>query len=142
MLRAARPTFASATAPRLALGLALSFLAWLVVLSHLASTLHFALISHEICADHGELVHGSAALEPHGEAHESGPAASPGDTHPGHDHCAELGRRNEHVAVLATPGLEIACVVTHSEPRVDAGTVVRPARSRLLLSAPKQSPPA
>ena len=36
--------------------------AWLVSISHAAAVLHFALISHQICAAHGEVVHADASV--------------------------------------------------------------------------------
>lgn len=114
--------------------------AWLVVVAQLATALHFALISHRICAEHGELEHGSASVQRpvvvrHGNVITTGGIASD------HDHCPLLSRRIERAALLHTPGVRVpdvpftlASAIVHANGRV-------PTRGELLLSAPKQSPP-
>jgi hypothetical protein len=132
----------SHSAPRgLALGIVTAFVAWLSVLAHLAGTLHFALISHEICADHGELVHRAEA--PSGERHHArGPAALPAGEHQAHDHCPLVGRRHDQVAVAAPPTVQIVAAPVALAPAVSEGRTSAPSRAALLLTAPKQSPPA
>ncbi|HEV8548767.1 MAG TPA: hypothetical protein VGQ57_07065 [Polyangiaceae bacterium] len=141
MERRARPGSWRPSARSVALGVFSAFVAWLVVLAHLTSTLHFALISHEVCAAHGELVHAQrrAALAHPANGHES--AALPGDADPAHDHCPLVGSRHEHATLVAAPDF-----VTASAPHLAAlsapGVQVHPSRAALLLAAPKQSPPA
>jgi len=126
---------------RVVLGLAAVLAAWVVVLAQLASTLHFALISHEVCAQHGELLHRASELVAHPSHHDAGAAALPGGLDAEHDHCPLLGRRHDHEAVLASPRLELAPPLATLEPAGREGLAVTPSRTRLLLSAPKQSPP-
>ncbi len=114
--------------------------AWAVVVAQLTTALHFALISHEVCADHGELVHGSPGVRHlRSRAHET--VATTGAAQTEHEHCPLLSRRLERTAVLDVPGVrlpDVACTfvsgVVHASGRL-------PTRSELLLSAPKQSPP-
>ena len=136
--RNARPL----AAPRVfALGVLTAFVAWLGVAAHLAGTLHFALISHEICADHGELVHRASA--PGSDHHRaSGPVAVPSSDGEEHDHCPVAGRRHDHVAVFAAPGVLVAPALVAPAPASPASSLVAPSRKALLLAAPKQSPPA
>lgn len=141
MSRSPRPA-RTHVAPRVfALGVLTAFVAWLGVLAHLAGTLHFALISHEICAAHGELVHrASATAAEHGRA--SGPAAAPSSAGEEHDHCPVAGRRHEQVALGEAPAVHVAPAPRVLTPVVGASAGVVPSRDALLLTAPKQSPPA
>jgi hypothetical protein len=115
--------------------------AWLVVLTHLTAALHFVLVSHEICADHGELVHRSASVH-HAVIAARGTVATPGGEYAEDEHCPVFGRRLEQAAVLNAPGVRLPPIpfalvreFFHASERV-------PSRSELLLAAPKQSPPA
>lgn len=129
---------------RVLLALMTTAAAWLVVVSHLTTALHFALISHEICADHGELVHGTSAshrrvnIDP---TKRENVAALPGGEEAGHDHCPVLSRRLEHTAILAGPSVRLSSVA----PACTGVSATRdgavPSRSARLLAAPKQSPP-
>ena len=141
MLRSRRPA-RSLAAPRVfALGVLTAFVAWLGVVAHLAGTLHFALISHEICADHGELVHRASAsgAEHH---HARGPVATPSGADDEHDHCPVAGRRHDQLAVGEAPVVQVAEAPVALAPSVSTGALVVPSRAALLLAAPKQSPPA
>jgi hypothetical protein len=115
--------------------------AWLVVACQLSTALHFALISHHYCAAHGELVHGVAvAAEPTEAA--ADPSALPGGQQESDDHCPVLSRRVDRVAIVGAtsdrlPPVPIACAL----PAVERDVLVV-SRGELLLTAPKQSPPA
>jgi hypothetical protein len=137
-----RAPFSSSALGRVTLGIALSTVAWLVVLAHLASTLHFALISHEICAAHGELLHRASASGEHPSQHPAGTALLPGGADAEHDHCPVVGRRHDQVALVAPTPVEIAPAVILHAPSGSEGASVEPSRALLLLTAPKQSPPA
>ncbi|HEX5100808.1 MAG TPA: hypothetical protein VFV94_14960 [Polyangiaceae bacterium] len=126
---------------RVLLGLAVVLAAWVVVLAQLASTLHFALISHEICAQHGELLHRASGLVAHPSHHEPGAAALPAGIDAEHDHCPLLGRRHDQATALASPRLELAPPLATLDAARREGLTLTPSRARLLLSAPKQSPP-
>jgi len=127
---------------RLALGLAAATVAWVVVLAQLATTLHFALISHEICAAHGELLHGAKASDELPRHHAAGSAVLPGGADAEHDHCPLLGRRHDHVALVAPPSVEPAPSLPAPAANCGEGDRVEPSRALILLTAPKQSPPA
>jgi hypothetical protein len=114
--------------------------AWLVTLSHGATALHFALISHEICADHGEVVHAQARAA-HAAHHASTTSALPGGEHSGHDHCPLMGRRVEQSAFLPAPELRVEGLDFLSARAAVEGVTVARSRAELLLFAPKQSPP-
>lgn len=125
---------------RLLLGMLAGVATWLVLLSHLAASLHFALISHEVCAVHGELVHASASHERPQSASKHSEVT--GTAHAEHEHCPLVGRRHEPFAFA--PPSRVAGVVPPevTELLVAAGTSSEPSRAALLLAAPKQSPPA
>ena len=114
--------------------------AWLVAISHAAAVLHFALISHQICADHGEVVHADAAIHTT-PTNASEPIAEAASDHAGHDHCPLLARRQDHQTLIDAPQATLAA--PRLAPCVLPPTPVDSARSRaaLLLAAPKQSPP-
>jgi hypothetical protein len=114
--------------------------AWLVAISHAAAVLHFALISHQICADHGEVVHADAPVHA-ASTKASEPSAQAAGDHAGHDHCPLLGRRLDNQAMLVAPQATLAA--PRAAPCVlPPATVDRaPSRAELLLAAPKQSPP-
>jgi len=126
---------------RVVLGLVAVLAAWVVVLAQLASTLHFALISHEICAQHGELLHRATGIGAPATHHQPGTAALPASAENEHDHCPLLGRRHEHVVALASPRLELAPPLATLEPAAHARLTITPSRTERLLTAPKQSPP-
>lgn len=126
---------------RVVLGLVAVLAAWVVVLAQLASTLHFALISHEVCAQHGELLHRAVGLVPQTTHRDPGAAALPAAPDAEHDHCPLLGRRHDHATLIASPRVELAPPLATLEPAGREGATLTPSRTRLLLSAPKQSPP-
>ena len=126
---------------RLLLSLLGTFLAWAVAGTELGSSLHFALISHEICSEHGELVHSGDHASAHHATHPV-KSVSEGTSEDAHEHCQLLGRPEERLALAAPIGVEIVA------PRVSdvslAPQLATPllARDTRLLSAPKTSPPA
>jgi hypothetical protein len=114
--------------------------AWLVAFSQGAAMLHFALVSHEICADHGEVVHAGSTRHS-ASAFASGPAARAALDHAEHDHCPLLGRRAEHASLSGAPSATLSALAVGSSPPAAAATDIAPSRAELLLAAPKQSPP-
>lgn len=140
MQRRTRRASSSAESARAFAAILTTLAAWLVVACQLSTALHFALISHHYCAAHGELVHGAAAA---GEPVPSAPETSalPGGQQESDDHCPVLSRRVDHVALLGAtsarlPPAPVVCTL----PTAPSDVLVV-ARSELLLSAPKQSPP-
>jgi hypothetical protein len=116
-----------------------AFVALLVAGDHGLASFHQALTAHEVCADHGELVHSASThLEP--APHESGLGVEQGATAEAeHHHCG---------AVPAAPTR--APVVASSEPVVAPPLAVVPSSQSfessalsadVLAYAPKQSPP-
>jgi hypothetical protein len=139
-----RPDSRVAAPWRALLALATTAAAWLVVVTHLTTALHFALISHEICAAHGELVHGSNAVHARvssGASTRENAAALPAGDEEGHEHCPVLSRRYEHTAVLAAPSVRMASAALERVAVITQRDGIAPSRCRLLLAAPKQSPP-
>jgi len=140
-----RPDNRVAAPWRVLLALATTAAAWLVVVSHLTTALHFVLISHEICAAHGELVHGSSAAHAPvgaGASARKNAAALPARDEDGHDHCPVLSRRFEHTAVLSAVSMRMPSAALEPVALVTRRDGVVPSRCARLLAAPKQSPPA
>jgi hypothetical protein len=114
---------------------------------HVLPALHFALVSHAICAEHGELTH--AEHEPSAAARVGAEAAagviawttSPSGSHAGHEHCEGLACRQDDDADLSrgawqTPTTDVSSPDTRGRPRAARGGIA------LLAYAPKLAPPA
>jgi hypothetical protein len=128
---------------------AILFLAPLFVLGNLASALHFVIVPHTLCREHGELMHASA------DAVESCPAPvsrvpssrepavhqGPGRHAGEHQHCAqtmpnrEPSLRSQHVATCIARDV-VSRNLAPADPRVERRSFPQ------FLLAPKQSPPA
>ena len=122
----------------------------------LESAVHFVLVHHSVCQEHGELVHGESghdlgqAVPPVAAAAGEGDHASvsveptaAADSHD-HDHC--LGAAARH-ASSAAPRLALRLAVAPRRAMVTAvasrGEAPAPLpRQWLLLLAPKNSPPS
>jgi hypothetical protein len=120
-------------------------LVWAFLASQMAGFLHLALERHEVCADHGELVH--AAGDDAGPARERAAGEPSGAQLYGaaergeHGHCGVLPAiQPKHLAVAssmpALPGpaalaAQVVCAPWNARSSVP-----------LLLLAPKHSPPA
>lgn len=127
-----------------------TLLAWAVAATQLGSSLHYALISHEICAEHGELEHTSGHSGEHASEHHAGHASehdhqgaavSNGASEGAHEHCGVFGRPEDKALVASPPSLEVVAQPSHGlalQPSCE--TVVVPQSAR-LLAAPKTSPP-
>jgi len=122
-----------------ALALAAAFL-----LLQLAGFLHLASEGHEVCPDHGDLVHVERAQEPSRDAVPPGPDAGAAleraDTPGDHVHCGLLPALQPKSAFAAAsasvsqePSISLACSRTPPP--------ARHASVPLLLQAPKLSPP-
>lgn len=119
---------------------------WLAVGGHLSGLAHFALISHHVCAAHGELAHGDEGHHGHAAEGEGAPAGSQSsltttaDVEEEHEHCSVFARRQEPpTAGHATAGLLAPAVTTClREGRPDS---VAHRGESLLTLAPKTSPP-
>ncbi len=141
MQRRSRRVSRSAMSARVLAAFLTTLAAWLVVVCQLSTALHFALISHHFCAAHGELVHGAAvASEPAHAATDA--SALPGGQQESDDHCPVLSRRVDHVAIVGATSDRLPPAPIARALPVAEGHVLVVSRSELLLSAPKQSPPA
>lgn len=124
------------------LGLLGTLLAWAVAATQLGSSLHFALISHEICDEHGELVHtGEHGSEHHAEHDHKATAVSDGASEHAHEHCGVFGRPDDKAVVASPPSLEIVAQLTHAVAWQPSSAPVVATQSTRLLAAPKTSPP-
>jgi hypothetical protein len=113
--------------------------ALLVAGEHGLASMHQALTAHEVCAEHGELVH-SGELEGTTVSHASVPAAEPGaSAEAAHHHCGAVP-----AAPLRAPAARVQAAVLAPEPTIFAqaesfeSVVSTP---DVLAFAPKLSPP-
>jgi hypothetical protein len=141
MTRTRRRSRASA---RLAASVLGALVAWLIAGTHLASSLHFVLVSHQVCAAHGELEHAASAHAGAEHAHgvaDPQPAYRGADDDVEHRQCGLLGAPREELAVAPPARLSVAPAARLASPPVPATAAPAPSRADLLLVAPKQSPP-
>jgi hypothetical protein len=108
---------------------------------HLAAVLHFTIIAHEVCTEHGHLAHSSQAeAYAHRSATQDAVAFEADSPEHSHDHCLPDAAGVDHVLVSERALTEIT---------VDGLGVVRESPAAkcphsgtdILLIAPKQSPP-
>ena len=129
--------------------------ALLLVAAQGSNAAHLLIAPHEVCPEHGELVHADGRDGGHGvtaehrseqdaQAPTHGPAVGAAhdgalDEH-GDDHCPVLSSRREH-AIVGSAGacLSAALAVAGDAPAADAAIRGEP-RARYDV-APKQSPP-
>lgn len=125
-----------------AAGLAVATVA-LYALGSLSGLFHLAFTRHEVCPEHGKLVHaghlhgaGATAPGPEGPAVAGPPAPAPH----GHDHCGIAGHLRE--SGLAAPVADLAreAAPAGRAPSLPDERGYRPIAP--LLLAPKNSPPA
>lgn len=128
----------------LALRVLSALVVWLSVGGHLGGLAHFALVSHHVCATHGELAHGdehshdAAGTEPTTDGSSSVTGAS--ETEKDHEDCSVVARQREQVASRAGSPPLLA-------PAPATATAVRPLEdpslraAAVLALAPKTSPP-
>jgi hypothetical protein len=117
-------------------------LALALLSAQLGAAAHFAVVRHEVCAEHGELVHpdgGVHAAAPRGASAFPALTASEARGGHGHDHCVVVGTRRQ---ALAASRAEFTCL-ERDDGRVlpSAALAPPPCEARFRL-APKQSPPA
>lgn len=122
-------------------------LALALLSAQLGAAAHFAVARHEVCADHGELIHPGEGAEPdHASApapRADGPALTEASDHvghgQGHDHCGLASHRR---AAVVEVGPSLPQRPEHPQRRDEAAPERAIASSGLYRSAPKQSPPA
>jgi hypothetical protein len=112
-----------------------------LLLVQLLPALHHALVEHEVCAEHGDLVHGDGG---HGRA------VAPGNDHAGYHEGSSASHEHEHCGVSAAvrqPGVTGERLALKLEPEaclVAPAFLAEASASRsieLLALAPKLPPP-
>jgi hypothetical protein len=132
---------------RLTAALALGLSALLQV----SGPLHYVLVEHRVCAEHGEATHGEAGHHDHGHAvvgdteigrpiGAAGLAVGRSDAaeHPSHDHCLLASRPRDAAAAQGAPVAAGRVAPTMAPSRPAPG---RAHRAPALQLAPKTSPP-
>jgi hypothetical protein len=116
--------------------------ACLVVVAQLANTLHFALVPHHLCLEHGRFEHEDHAGPSAGvrQAREHGVALEAGGEDE-HEECRVLARRSESLAIAPASSLDAARVAITVERVSISDEPLLKASAVVLLFAPKQSPP-
>lgn len=107
------------------------------------STLHYVLVPHHLCAEHGVLEDGTAVeADDHGPAREasSTEASEQSSELDDHDACS-VATRSEHGVLPERPALGPATLLTADVTSASAGVLVKLERATLLSCAPKTSPP-
>jgi hypothetical protein len=120
----------------------------LVLNATIGASLHFAVVQHAVCAEHGETVHVDSeamadALEEarHGHRHAGIDDGLPGGADGSHEHCAAIMVTREDIVISDVSGASITLDVLPA-PRLEVRTdVTSPRGPPLLLLAPKTSPP-
>jgi hypothetical protein len=130
----------------LALGAGLRALAALVLLllagQHTLPGLHHALEAHEVCAEHGELIHAGHGEAPAQRLPLEGRGIARGADHGEHGHCPVLlALQHQELALLPAGFVGLAEPCSKAEPALAALVLARPTDALFRL-APKQSPPA
>jgi hypothetical protein len=107
------------------------------------STLHYVLVPHHLCAEHGVLEDGGARAK--ASLDKAAPAAdtiaaNESDGQDDHEACT-LATRHEHGVLLERPALQLAPATVGAIVSSSSGVALKPTRAALLSSAPKTSPP-
>ena len=107
------------------------------------STLHFVLVPHHLCAEHGVLEDGGTRAKPTAAESTRSSAtvevSAPGEQDE-HDACS-VATRSEHGVLLQSPAVERATLTESTTVRAGAGVALKLSRAALLSRAPKTSPP-
>jgi hypothetical protein len=108
------------------------------------STLHFVLVPHHLCAEHGVLEDGgpSVGSTAHDATHQATTTAEaqPQGDQDAHDVCS-VATRQEHAVLVERPALALTTLSEAQRPFADTGVALVFDRAALLSSAPKTSPP-
>jgi hypothetical protein len=132
----------------IALRVLTALVVWLSVGGHVSGLAHFAIVSHHVCATHGELEHGDdhahAPISGLTPAKDAAADAASLDAVLGaeeeHDDCSVLARQKDRAALGAdtTPALAPAPLAEPNDSRFD---VARHRTAAVIALAPKTSPP-
>jgi len=120
----------------------------LLGVSQILPALHFVLVAHRICAEHGETLHADGGDGDASEAALSSPAnsaevaAKPAPALPDHEHehCSVLGLGRSASAHLTSAAGAVACRPPRALPLANPERVAH-VDIALLLYAPKLAPP-
>lgn len=123
-----------------------------LVLSQISSFLHFFVVQHTVCPEHGELVHAApgdlvAATSPdplpqsRDNAVDTAKSSRSSDANHGHDHCMVCAQRREHATLARSPAVVPPSLGAKLAVARDRGARIL-SSVPLYLIAPKNSPPA
>ena len=108
------------------------------------STLHYVLVPHHLCAEHGVLEDGGSARAKDGAGEPTGHTATAQASEPGdqddHEACS-VATRHEHGVLLQRPAVQHVVPTGASLVGVTPGVSIELTRAALLSRAPKTSPP-
>ena len=117
------------------------------VAAQLAATAHLLTETHQICAEHGEAIHGASgrphAVEASGRAslpYASLQASRPAGSYQEHTHCAVVSDRRDHAGVHVASGARPLPALPSTHP-LRLRIADAPRAIALLALAPKSSPP-
>ena len=109
------------------------------------SALHEIIVPHEVCAEHGERVHGSshavASISKHAQPANSISTSDTPEAHE-HDHCTVVIRRVEQLAAPGDHSTFLIAIDSTLASKIGKPRAPRAVGPALLQLAPKQSPPA
>ncbi|HEX6766723.1 MAG TPA: hypothetical protein VF103_14615 [Polyangiaceae bacterium] len=116
-----------------------AFATLLIAGDHALASLHQALTAHEVCPEHGELVHtGSVRLRV--ATHDAGPSVQGAEVEAEHHHCGTVPASPTRAPTVSASS-ELAVAPLADEPTSASLPAPMPATD-VLAFAPKQSPPA
>jgi hypothetical protein len=108
------------------------------------STLHYVLVPHHLCAEHGVLEDGGGARAKDGTGEPGGHTATAQASEPGdqddHEACS-VATRHEQGVLLQRPAVQHVALTDASLVGVTPGVSLDLTRAALLSRAPKTSPP-
>jgi hypothetical protein len=129
---------------RRVVAIAAAFVALFVSAAQLAVALHFVLISHEMCSEHGRFEHRShrvVALSL-GKARPSAPALETASDSGSHHECELIARPGERLSLVATRPLQSLRIAVSFAAALGRSAVALHSSVAVLSLAPKQGPPA
>ena len=117
-----------------------AFAAFLIAGDHGLASLHQALTAHEVCAEHGELVH-TGSVRSNVASHERVPAVQGAtEVEAEHHHCGTVPASPKRAPTVSASS-ELAVAPLADDPTSASLPAPVPATD-VLAFAPKQSPPA
>ncbi|HWA72527.1 MAG TPA: hypothetical protein VG937_09340 [Polyangiaceae bacterium] len=127
---------------RLILGLLRGLLLVALGVGYLVPALHFGLVQHELCAEHGELRHsgGHAVVSARPSAHPVAAADSVPEFADEHDHCAVVATSSK-VAATVPSSASTSTLAAEASPSSLSRAELAHVSLALLHYAPKLAPP-